>query len=83
MTMPKFKRLTQQEGYKGPEWMIRDLKGKRLNDYKSAYFKDGVCPDQNKYILISKTFYTVTKQIHFSIHPVSLIVGNVEESYTV
>lgn len=83
MTMPKFKRLTQQEGYKGPEWMIRDLKGKRLNDYKSAYFKDGVCPEQYKDIVISTTFDTVKKEIHFSIHPVSLIVGNVEESYTV
>lgn len=83
MSMPKFKRLTQQEGYKGPEWMIRDLNGKRLDDYKSAYFKDGVCPDQYKDIVISTTFDTVKKEIHFSIHPVSLIVGNVEESYTV
>ena len=83
MSMPKFKRLTQQEGYKGPEWMIRDLKGKRLDDYKSAYFKDSVCPEQYKDIVISTTFDTVKKEIHFSIHPVLLIVGNVEESYTV
>lgn len=83
MAMPKFQRLTQQEGYKGPEWMITDLKGKRLDDYKEAYFKDGVCPEQYKDIVISTTFDTVKKEIHFSIHPVSLIVGNVEESYTV
>lgn len=83
MAMPKFQRLTQQEGYKGPEWMINDLKGKRFEDYKKAYFKDGVCPEQYKDIVISTTFDTVKKEIHFSIHPVSLIVGNVEESYTV
>ncbi len=83
MAMPKFNRLTQQEGYKGSEWMIRDLKGKRLDDYKSAYFRDGICPDQYKDIVISTTFDTVKKEIHFSIHPVSLIVGKVEESYTV
>lgn len=83
MAMPKFQRLTQQEGYKDPEWMIADLKGKRLDDYKEAYFKDGVCPEQYKDIVISTTFDTVKKEIHFSIHPVSLIVGNVEESYTV
>ncbi len=83
MAMPKFKRLTQQEGYKGTEWMIRDLKCKRLDDYKEAYFKNGVCPEEYKDIVISTTFDTVKKEIHYSIHPVSLIVGNVEESYTV
>ncbi len=83
MAMPKFNRLTQQEGYKGTEWMINDLKGKRLDDYRSAYFKDGICPDRYKDIVISTTFDTVKKEIHFSIHPVSLIVGNVEESYTI
>lgn len=83
MAMPKFRRLNRQEGYKGPEWMIDDLKRKRLYDYKEAYFKDGVCPEQYKDIIISTTFDTVKKAIHFSIHPVSLIVGNVEESYTI
>lgn len=83
MSMPKFKKLSQQEGYKGPEWMIDDLKGKRFDDYRSAYYKDGVCIDQYKDIVISTTFDTVKKEIHFSIHPLSLIVGNVEESYTV
>lgn len=83
MAMPKFKRLTMQEGFRGIEWMINDLKGKRLEDFKATYFKEGICPDQYKDIVISTTFDTVKKEIHFSIHPVSLIVGNVEESYTV
>lgn len=83
MAMPKFKRLTQQEGYKGSEWMIRDLTGKRLHNFKAAYFKDGVCPESYRDIVISTTYDTVKKEIHFSIHPVSLIVGNVEEAYSV
>lgn len=83
MEMPKFNRLTQQEGYKGPEWMIRDLLEKRLVDYKYTYFKEGECPKRYKQIVISTTFDTIMKEIHFSIHPVSLIAGIVEESYTV
>lgn len=83
MEMPKFNRLTQQEGYKGDEWMIHDLLEKRLEDYKHTYYKEGECPEPYKQIVISTTFDTVKKEIHFSIHPVSLIVGNVEESYTV
>lgn len=83
ITMPKFKRFIQQKDYKGPEWMIRDLLEKRLVDYKHTYFKEGKCPEQYKKIVISTTFDTVKKEIHFSIHPISLIVGNVKEAYTV
>lgn len=83
MATPKFKRLTEQDGYKGSEWMINDLKGKRFENYRSVYFKDGICPDIYKQIVISTTLDTVNNEIHFSIHPVSLIVGNVEESYTI
>lgn len=82
MEIPKFKRLTLQEGYMGPEWMIKDLRDTRLAHYRDVYFKDGVCQDQYKEIVISTTFDTIKKEIHFSIHPVSLVVGNVEESYT-
>lgn len=83
MDTKKFTKLIQQEGYKGKEWMIGDLIGKRLEDYKSTYFKEGECPEQYKSIVISTTFDTVRKEIHFSIHPTSLVVGTVEESYTV
>ena len=83
MGMPKFDKLTQQEGYKGAEWMIKDLLEKRLVDYKRTYFKEGKCPQQYKQIIISTTFDTIKKEIHFSIHPTSLIVGNVEASYTI
>lgn len=83
MEMPKFNRLTQQEGFKGSEWMVKDLMEKRLVDYKNTYFKGDQCPEQFKQIVISTTYDTVKKEIHFSIHPISLIVGNVEECYTV
>lgn len=83
MDNPKFYRLTQQAGYKGPDWMIKDLLEKRLANYKSTYFKEGECPDSHKQIVISTTFDSINKEIHFSIHPVSLIVGTVEEAYTI
>lgn len=83
MNNPKFNRLTQQTGYKGSDWMIKDLLKKRLANYKSTYFKEGKCTDPNKQIVISTTFDSINKEIHFSIHPVSLIVGTVEEAYTI
>lgn len=81
MAMTKFNRLSLQKGYKGQDWMVCDLK-ERLDSYKNSYFKDGICPKQYNDIIISTTYDTVKEEIHFSIHPVSLIVGNVEESYT-
>ena len=83
MQSPKFSNLTKQEGYKGEDWMIKDLISTRLDAYKKAYFKDDECPDQYRSIVISTTYDTENKEIHFSIHPISLVVGNVEESYTV
>lgn len=83
MNMHKFKKLTNQEGYKNEKWMINDLINKRLDDYKKAYFKDGVCPEMYRQIVISTTFDTVKKEIHFSIHPISSIVGIVKESYSI
>lgn len=83
MNMHKFKKLTNQEGFKDERWMINDLINKRLDDYKKAYFKDGVCTDMYKQIVISTTFDTVKKEIHFSIHPISSIVGIVKESYSI
>lgn len=83
MRMPKFQKLTRQEGYKSKAWMINDLIGNRLEKYKSVYFKDGGCPEQYKNIVISTTFDSEKKEIHFSIHPVSLIKGEVKEAYSI
>ena len=83
MMMDKFQKLTQQEGFKDKEWMIEDLLKERLSDYKSTYFKDNMCPNGFKQIVISTTFDTEKRVIHFSIHPVVLIVGIVKESYTI
>lgn len=83
MAMPKFGKLTQQEGYKGSDWMIKDLLEKRLVDYKKSYHQEGACSEEYQRIVISTTFDSVRKEIHFSIHPESLIVGNVTESYTI
>ncbi|MDE7388788.1 MAG: hypothetical protein K2M97_06000 [Muribaculaceae bacterium] len=84
MAMPKFEKLTRQQGYKGADWMVRDLLGKRLDDYRKAYCDaDGTCREQYRHIIISTTFDTVNGQIHFSIHPVALVVGPVRAAYTI
>lgn len=83
MNMPKFAKLKNQEGFKGEQWMVEDLTTNRYSEYQKSYFKDGICPDSYKQIIISTTFDTVKKEIHFSIHPISLIVGIVKESYSV
>jgi hypothetical protein len=83
MNMPKFAKLKNQEGFKGEQWMVEDLTTNRYSEYQKSYFKDGTCPDSYKQIVISTTFDTVKKEIHFSIHPISLIVGIVKESYSV
>ena len=83
MNMPQFAMLKNQEGFKGEIWMIDDLVDNRYKEYQLTYFKDGVCPDTYKQIVISTTFDTIKKEIHFSIHPISLIVGVVKESYSI
>lgn len=83
MSMPKFTKLKNQEGFKGEKWMIGDLANNRHKEYQRSYFKDGICPASYKQIVISTTFDTIKKEIHFSLHPISLIVGIVKESYSV
>lgn len=78
-----FSKLTQEKGYQGKDWMLNDLKIKRIARYKDAYFKDGNCPTEYKEIIISTTYDTEDEEIHFSIHPASSIIGIVSESYTV
>lgn len=83
MHMSKFQKLTRQNGYKGEDWMIRDLIGNRLEKYKLVYFQDGLCPESYKEVVISTTFDSVKKEIHFSIHPLCLIKGVVQEAYSI
>ncbi len=80
---PKFRKLTLQSGFKGEEWMLEDLKNKRLKKYMKKYSVDGIIPKEYDEVILSTTYDTKYKEIHFSIHPISLIVGNVEECYTV
>lgn len=77
--IPAFQTLTKQVGFRSKEWMIDDLTNKRLKKYKDTYNTK----ECNKEIIISTTFDTENKEIHFSIHPVSLIVGVVKEAYTI
>lgn len=84
MRHPKFRTLASQPGYRDDRWMLDNLIGQRLDDYKRLYCNDGKeCPDEYRDIVISTTFDTDNSTIHFSIHPVSLIAGVVEISYTV
>ena len=78
----EFFKITRQEGYKGKEWMLDDLSA-RIEKYKNTYSENGIYPKEYKNIILSTTFDTENTEIHFSIHPVSAIVGIVSEAYTV
>lgn len=77
MSMDKFKSIKDHEFYLGDEKIIDDFKKTRLPNYKKEY-----ALEEKGLILISTTLLTDEKEIHFSIHPVDLIVGRISFSYS-
>ncbi len=75
----KFSCLKHEHGFQNKQWMLDDLK-ERLATYRRVY-SDSL--EEHKKVILSTTFDTKNEKIHFSIHPVSAIVGKVELSYTV
>lgn len=71
-----FSILTQQEGYMGNDWMLKDLE-ERIITFGKDY------PEYDGKVVLSTTFDTKEKKIHFSIHPINSVVGIVSESYTI
>lgn len=89
MASEAFKEIKELKGkddnkaYKGDELVVEDFLTHRLPPYEKKYI-DCADPDEwNKTVVISTTFDTDDKYIHFSIHPIANIVGIVEESYNV
>lgn len=82
----KLKKCLCEDGslaYKGDEAVVKDFLDKRLPTYEKNYINCDNPNALNKTVVISTTFNTITKDIHFSIHPIANIVGIVKESYTV
>lgn len=89
MSSNAFKEIKSLKGkdgnsaYKGDEQVVEDFLTNRLPVYEKKYI-DCPNPDEwNKSVVISTTFDTDDKYIHFSIHPIANIVGIVNGSYTV
>lgn len=89
MSSNSFKEIKSLKGkdgnsaYKGDEQVVEDFLTNRLPVYEKKYI-DCPNPDEwNKSVVISTTFDTDDKYIHFSIHPIANIVGIVNGSYTV
>lgn len=71
------------DAYKGDERVVEDFLTNRLPIYERKYIKCQNPDEWNKTVVISTTFDTDEKYIHFSIHPIANIVGIVDGSYTV
>lgn len=69
--------------YREDESLIEDFLTTRLPKYESKYINCANPDEWNRTVVISTTFDTDEKLVHFSIHPIKNIVGIVKESFTV
>ena len=89
MSSPKFQEIKKLKGvdgnnaYRGDEQVIEDFLNNRLPKYEDKYIKCNNPDIWNRTVVISTTFDTDNKYIHFSIHPIANIVGIVKDSFTV
>ena len=89
MSSPKFQEIKKLKGvdgndaYRGDEQVIEDFLNNRLPIYEDKYIKCANPDIWNRTVVISTTFDTDNKYIHFSIHPIVNIVGVVKDAFTV
>ncbi len=69
--------------YVSDEAILDDFKNKRIPEYVKKYIDCASPNEWNQTVVISTTFDTEAKEIHFSIHPISQIVGEVSEVFNV
>lgn len=69
--------------YRGDEQVIEDFLSRRLPKYEQKYIYCQNPDNWNRTVVISTTFDTDDEYIHFSIHPISTIIGIVSDSFTV
>ena len=67
--------------YDSDELLEKDFFEYRLERYMGEYINCDFPKESNRQVLISTTFHTDENIIRFSIHPVSSIVGIVEEAF--
>lgn len=79
----KLKGVDGNEAYRGDEQVIEDFLKKRLPKYEDKYIKCENPDVWNRTVVISTTFDTDNKYIHFSIHPIANIIGIVNGAFTV
>ncbi len=71
------------DAYRGDEQVIEDFLTERLPRYEAKYIKCDNPDILNRTVIISTTFDTDNRYIHFSIHPIASIVGIVKGAFTV
>lgn len=79
----KLKGVDGNEAYRGDEQVIEDFLNNRLPIYEEKYIKCENPDIWNRTVVISTTFDTDNKFIHFSIHPIANIIGIVKDAFTV
>lgn len=76
------KEVFEKEGvYSGDDNLIIDFMENRLPYYLRKYIHCESPKDSDKEFVISTTYDTVSQKIHFSMHPVTSIIGIVSESF--
>lgn len=63
--------------------VLEDFERERLPRYRDLFINCENPVEENRKLVISTTYDTKEKKIHFSLHPISLVVGIVSESYTI
>lgn len=79
----KLKGIDGNNAYKGVDQVVFDFLKNRLPGYEDKYIKCDNPDEWDKTVVISTTFDTDEKYIHFSIHPIANIIGIVTQSYKV
>ena len=79
----KLKGVDGNDAYRGDEQVIEDFLENRLPIYENKYIKCENPDIWNRTVVISTTFDTDNKYIHFSIHPIANIIGIVKDAFTV
>lgn len=89
MSSPEFQEIKKLKGvdgndaYRGDEQVIDDFLKNRIPIYEDKYIKCENPDIWNRTVVISTTFDTDNKYIHFSIHPIANIIGIVKDAFTV
>lgn len=83
MDPQNFKSVRDIEHYDSDRALIEDFFKTRLERYRENYINIADPCDKDKEVVISTTYHTDEQKVRFSIHPISTIMGVVEESFTI